>query len=284
MNSRRLVWVGLTCLFTITQCKNDNQLVTEGGTVINYVKKGTGDLPTHGETVSLNMEYRDEDDRIIYDTKSVGDPVQIFFDTAGWRRAGPLYHVMANLRVGDSVYFNMSAEDLYHKTFAQRLPDTIRAGSDLTFRIGFVSSLTKEDMDRIARAQQFKVDEEIIDQYLESNNIDAQSTGSGLHYVIHDQGEGPQPQYGDEVVVHYIGELLDGTQFDSSYERKEPFVFTCGYGHVVAGWDEGIELLGKGGKATLYVPSPLAYGEAGLGGNIGPNSILKFDVELVDIR
>ncbi|MCK5103577.1 MAG: FKBP-type peptidyl-prolyl cis-trans isomerase, partial [Cyclobacteriaceae bacterium] len=78
--------------------------------------------------------------------------------------------------------------------------------------------------------------------------------------------------------------LLDGTKFDSSLDRNQPFDFKIGVGGVIMGWDIGIPLLKKGGKGTLYIPSPLAYGEQGAGGIIKPNSVLKFDVELIDIE
>jgi FKBP-type peptidyl-prolyl cis-trans isomerase len=84
--------------------------------------------------------------------------------------------------------------------------------------------------------------------------------------------------------VNYRGTLLDGTQFDSSFERNEPFTFTIGRRQVIMGWDEGIALMKAGGKGTLYIPSPMAYGERGAGGIIPPNSVLKFDVELIQIN
>lgn len=109
-------------------------------------------------------------------------------------------------------------------------------------------------------------------------------TESGLFYSIEEKGEGEQPQKGNTVKVHYKGELLDGTVFDSSFKRNQPIEFSIGVGQVIPGWDEGIALLTKGAKATLIIPSDLAYGSAGAGGVIPPNAILKFEVELVDFK
>lgn len=110
------------------------------------------------------------------------------------------------------------------------------------------------------------------------------TTDSGLQYVILEEGSGEKAQPGDVVAVHYSGTLEDGTEFDSSYKRGEPIRFPLGQGYVIPGWEEGIALLGKGGKARLVIPPDLAYGEAGAGdGTIPPNSTLIFDVELVDI-
>ena len=107
-------------------------------------------------------------------------------------------------------------------------------------------------------------------------------TASGLFVKIEHQGAGEKPLKGNTVSVHYRGELLDGTVFDSSFKRNQPIEFTLGTGQVIPGWDEGIALLSKGAKASLIIPSNLAYGTSGAGGVIPPNATLKFQVELVD--
>ncbi|MCF2874433.1 MULTISPECIES: peptidylprolyl isomerase [unclassified Tenacibaculum] len=109
-------------------------------------------------------------------------------------------------------------------------------------------------------------------------------TPSGLRYKILQNGEGKQATKGAMVSVHYKGQLLDGTVFDSSYKRKQPIDFAVGVGQVIAGWDEGIQLLKVGDKARLVIPSNLAYGEAGAGGVIPPNATLIFDVELMNVK
>ena len=106
-------------------------------------------------------------------------------------------------------------------------------------------------------------------------------TKSGLKYIILNKGEGDKPFSGDLVKVHYKGQLLDQTVFDSSYKRNEPIEFKVGEGQVISGWDEGIMLLNKGDKARFIIPSKLAYGESGAGGVIPPNATLIFEVELI---
>lgn len=109
-------------------------------------------------------------------------------------------------------------------------------------------------------------------------------TNSGLRYKILQNGEGKKATKGSKVSVHYKGQLLDGTVFDSSYKRKQPIDFQIGVGQVISGWDEGIQLLKVGDKARLVIPSHLAYGESGAGGVIPPNATLIFDVELMDVK
>jgi len=109
----------------------------------------------------------------------------------------------------------------------------------------------------------------------------AVTTPSGLSYVDLVVGNGPQPTSGKPVKVHYTGWLENGTKFDSSVDRGEPFVFTVGAGEVIPGWDEGVLTMKVGGKRRLIVPSQLGYGAAGAGGVIPSNATLIFEVELL---
>ncbi len=96
-------------------------------------------------------------------------------------------------------------------------------------------------------------------------------------------GNGASPKKGDTVVVHYTGWLTDGTKFDSSVDRNDPFAFVLGAGQVIRGWDEGVATLKVGDKARLTIPPELAYGKAGYPGAIPPNATLIFEVELISI-
>lgn len=108
-------------------------------------------------------------------------------------------------------------------------------------------------------------------------------TSSGLKYKIIQKGTGVQPKQGDKVSVHYVGTLLDGTKFDSSRDRGQPFSFGIGTGQVIRGWDEGIALLHVGDKAILTIPPDLGYG-AQAAGTIPANSTLIFEVELMEVK
>ncbi len=96
-------------------------------------------------------------------------------------------------------------------------------------------------------------------------------------------GTGPAARKGDKVEVHYTGTLLDGTKFDSSRDRDQPFEFTLGNSEVIKGWDEGVPGMKKGGRRKLTIPGDLAYGKRGSPPKIGPNATLLFDVELIEI-
>lgn len=111
---------------------------------------------------------------------------------------------------------------------------------------------------------------------------EVKTTDSGLQYEVLEEGDGPRPEAGDQVVVHYTGKLIDGTVFDSSEERGEPATF--GVTQVIPGWVEALQLMKAGSKWRLFIPSALAYGPNGAPGSpIGPDSTLIFDVELLKV-
>ena len=108
------------------------------------------------------------------------------------------------------------------------------------------------------------------------------TTASGLQYKVIKEGKGKMPKPADTVTVHYRGTLIDGTEFDSSYGRGEPASFQVS--GVIRGWTEALQLMAVGSKWQLFIPASLAYGERGAGQEIGPNSVLIFDVELIAIK
>jgi len=126
------------------------------------------------------------------------------------------------------------------------------------------------------------IDKNMIIQYvIDKNMADVKSTASGIYYTIETPGTGDSsPDGGSLITAHYTGKLLDGTVFDSSVERGDPLKFPLN--QVVPGWQEAIPMLKKGGKGTFIIPSKLAYGERGAGKIIKPNSVLTFDIELID--
>ena len=110
------------------------------------------------------------------------------------------------------------------------------------------------------------------------------TTASGLQFEELVVGSGNTATAGQKVSVHYTGWLTNGTKFDSSKDRGEPFVFPLGKGHVIRGWDEGVAGMKVGGKRKLTIPPTLGYGARGAGGVIPPNAELVFEVELLGIR
>lgn len=119
--------------------------------------------------------------------------------------------------------------------------------------------------------------------FLEANKSaeGVKTTKSGLQYIVLKEGSGPHPKPDSRVRVHYTGTLIDGTKFDSSYDRGQPAEFPVN--GVISGWTEALQLMRPGGKLKVFIPPNLAYGERGAPPVIGPNSTLVFEMELVDI-
>ncbi|TPE45035.1 peptidylprolyl isomerase [Pontibacter mangrovi] len=216
---------------------------------------------------------------------------------------GGLENAFMMLSAGDSGVFKLNADTLFNKTFGQPLPPFVKPGSELTFRIKaervmnqaeaetYQQELMQKYMEesKVRAKKQTKVDDEKIQEYIKEQNLEnVQKTESGVYYVVTEQGKGQKPAPGDEVAVHYKGTHLNGKEFDSSYNNPmsggEPIRFPLGQGRVIQGWDDAIAELNEGSKAILLIPSPLAYGEQERGPEMPANSILRFDVELVDVK
>lgn len=278
-------------------CESEKFQVHEDGYQYMFIHKGEGELPEEGDIVSYNMTYKNEKDSILFQS-TIGQPAMVPCNMQQWDNMGPLYKAFQIIREGDSVLIKIPTKTLFAESFKAPIPPEFDSEGEITFCIGASKIMTeaeaqveaqkmreRQQAEMLAASEgQMNKDIEIIEEFLKENNITAQSTESGLRYVIETEGTGNYPQPGDNVKVHYTGTLLDGTKFDSSYDRNEPLPFPIGRGQVIPGWDEGIALLKPGGKGTLYIPSPLAYGPRGAGGVIKPNSVLKFEVELVEIE
>ncbi|HEX5380744.1 MAG TPA: FKBP-type peptidyl-prolyl cis-trans isomerase, partial [Acinetobacter sp.] len=134
------------------------------------------------------------------------------------------------------------------------------------------------------QADQAKNAQSASDSFLTENakKPGVKTTASGLQYIITQEGTGKQPAADSVVTVHYTGKLVDGKVFDSSIQRGEPIEFPLN--QVIPGWTEGLQLMKEGGKATLFIPAKLGYGEQGVPGTIPANSTLIFDVELIKVK
>lgn len=147
----------------------------------------------------------------------------------------------------------------------------------------------QEQLDRAreeAEARQSEMGDENLEKaeaFLEENaeKSGVQTTASGLQYEIVEEGSGPKPAEDSQVLVHYEGRLVNGEVFDSSRERGSPAEF--GLQQVIPGWTEGLQLIKEGGKARLYIPPELGYGPGGTP-SIPPNSVLIFDIELLEVK
>jgi len=274
-------------LLMLVSCTNKETLL-DNGVLIKYLKNGNGEVVENDEFIMLNIQYFDYEGNEAFSSE---EPIVQLKDSL-WENI-PFLNVISNLKVGDSVFFQLSLDQFFGYIPGANYPDSL--GSELmSFYTGVQDIMTKEEFENYQREQfekmkmnddqQLSIDLELIDNYLKENNINAAKTESGLRYVVEKKGEGRLAAPGDNVSVHYTGMLLNGEVFDSSLNRGEPLSFTLGQGMVIKGWDEGITYFNKGAKGIIYIPSGLGYGSRGAGGTIPPNAILVFEIELVDFN
>lgn len=213
------------------------------------------------------------------------------------RQKGGQEEAWSMLQPGDSAEFRFNADSLVR---GQPVPPFIkRGGNQVLMRVVVVKIVDQagamaagQELQRVAqeveqkhRAEQLTKDDATIQEYLKKNNLAAaKKTPTGVYYLVTQPGAGPVPTPGQTVAVQYRGTLLSGKEFDSSAKQGKPIEFQVGLGKVIPGWDQTLLLFNKGSKATLVIPSPLAYGSQGAGADIPADSPLRFDIELTDIK
>ena len=263
-------------------------LPTETGMFIIQNKKGKGKMPKDGDIMSFDFSVSLINGEVLYDSKQAGRPMEAEkgkpFDTEGFSEG------LNTLRVGDEAVFVVPSKLAFKE---QGRPGIIQPYTSLVYGVTLNSVKTKAEHEKEQAAQKAKAEAETaklqsqeavtIANYIKENNITVAPTESGLYFIETAEGTGEQAASGDKVKVHYHGTLLDGTKFDSSYDRDSPFEFTLDRGQVIKGWDEAIAMMKVGGKATIIVPSNIAYGARARGGVIHAYAPLKFDVELLEV-
>ena len=253
-----------------------------------------------GQVLTVFMEFRTGRDSVLMNSRRMqptAQPVALPPQTT----PGSLEEALGLLLPGDSAVFRFPADTVFAKTFHQPVPPFIkRGGNTLTVLASARELLTMEQM--MARQKQLQAamekeaaqlsagqlakDNALIQAYLKKNHATARKTAGGTYYIIKKAGTGLPPKKGQMVRVLYRGTVLStGKEFDSTAKRNnDPFAFALGVGQVIPGWDQGIAMLTKGSKAVLLIPSPLAYGARGAGADIPPNTVLRFEVELLDFK
>lgn len=240
-----------------------------------------------GDIMSFHLLLKNSEDSTLRNTYEENMPVKLVLQQPPFK--GSFEEGLAMLAKGDSATFFVNADTLFAKMM-QPMPPMVKKGSDLSFTVKVLNIQSSEEFQKEQAelgAAQKGIDAKTIDKYIADNNLGdkVQKTESGLHYVVQKPGSGSTPSQGDQVKVHYTGKLLDGKVFDSSLNNPQtggkPIDFQVGVGMVIPGWEEGIMSMKKGEKRMLIIPSGLGYGTEG-SGPIPPNSVLLFDVELVD--
>lgn len=277
-------------------CEEQEQ-VTDSGITYKYITKGSGDTPAPGGVWEINAAYYDHKGDTMFSSAKQGGPVVTQY-MAPYPANGGLEECFNYVGNGDSAVFMVPADSLYKHTAGRMAPPDL-VGTMIEVRLGVVAVYTMEEYTAMMEEKnKVRIDEEValIEAYIAENKIEANITEEGLYYEILEEGTGRKPESGERVRVAYKGYLLDGTVFDTSIEEEaklagtynpgrpyEPYEFTLVTGSVIQGWHIGIAQITEGTKARLIIPSRYGYGSRGSGAVIKPNSVLIFDVELVEI-
>lgn len=283
---------------------------TPSGYKFNVVRKGDGVKIDSGKFVVMNLLFMDGKDSVWNDSKKNGFPAVIQMQGTV-PKGDAVLEVIKMLSKGDSVVFKVPAKKLFENTFRQPLPFAVDSTSSFTFQIGLSAVLNQEEMNKLQTELVAKQNEKMlqdqkaqlgkditaIDDFLKAKNVTAQTTASGLRYIITKPGSGENAKAGQQVKIDYLGYLLNGKYFDTSIESEakknnlytqgrpySPLELTVGAQQVIPGWEEAIQLMNKGSKMTVYIPSTLAYGNQRRGDVIAENSVLVFDMELIEVK
>jgi FKBP-type peptidyl-prolyl cis-trans isomerase len=209
---------------------------------------------------------------------------------------GDIYDALRTMHLGDSATFIMNADTFFHYFWGQPFPYDKK---DLYFDLKLKNITPKEEYERqqAVQAQMYEAmieelrleEEDLIQDYIATHKIKAKATENGLYLQKNSVGKGKAIKSGATVKVHYTGKLLDGSVFDSSLERGEPIMLVVGSGQVIPGWEEALLLMKGGDRATVIVPSKMAYGRRGFRGERGetiipPYTPLLFEMEVVSVE
>lgn len=293
----------------------NNYKKAEGGLMYKVHKDAGQEKLKEGDVVKLNFIQKNERDSVIANTWDMESP-QVF-PVAKKAYAGDMNDVLTLFGEGDSATFKLDLDTMAART-GQPKPPQMAKDKYLVFTIKIEKVFKKKageaDADFQKRAQEFfqkdymatqekakAAEAAKIKNYIDDNKLKVQTTASGLQYIINSPGSAQKPVQGDTIMLNYTGKttvkrdgkypVFDTTDKKTAEDAKisnpmvkyEPRPFTLGA--AIPGFDEGYQLIGKGGKITLIIPSKLAYGEGGQPmAKIGPYSPLVFDIEIVDIK
>jgi FKBP-type peptidyl-prolyl cis-trans isomerase len=291
--------IGSFFLFSCTKSEYADYEKTETGLMYKYHIHGTDTThPQYGEIVRLKMVTKVGDSVLQNTTLIAPDGIRKNLPQPAFQ--GAVEEGIRMMVVGDSMTFLISTDSINKYYPAHDSTKNFKPKTYLAFGIKLMNIQTKEEVMWEEEQNRRKFVEERktlgpkeLSQYISDNHIDMKPTASGLYLIVKEKGNGPIPKDGDTVIVHYTGSFLDGTIFDSSVKRNEPFKFVVndkGSMSVIPGWNEGVKLMKKGTIATLLLPSSLAYDSTGVQDQSGrkyvipPYAPMKFDIQLIDIK
>ncbi len=269
---------------------------TETGLMYKFYNRGTDTLhPQYEQVVTVKMAKRLGDS--VLESTNLIDPNGIDQYLRKTTFNGAVEEGILMMTIGDSATFLICTDSINKYYPAKDSTKNFKPNSYLAFDIKLMNIKTMEDVQweqeqkRKAYTNDRKEKEpQELSQYIQDNHIEVNPTVSGLYLIETTKGKGTSPKEGDSVTVHYTGMFLDGTIFDSSVKRNQPFGFVVGTKQVIEGWEQAIKMMKKGTAVSIILPSSLAYDSTGYINPqtgkyfIPPYSPMKFDIQLLEIK
>jgi FKBP-type peptidyl-prolyl cis-trans isomerase len=249
-----------------------------------YIENKEGEQPQIGDIVDMTLGLRTQDSVLFTNAPSSEMVIESLYP-------GDIYAAIQKMHLGDSATFILNCDTFAYYFWKRDNPFNSKY---LYIDLKLNHILPKEEFEAIQaeRAQQyeamieeFKVAEDsLINDYILKNKIKVNPTEDGIYVMKKTSGTGKAVAVGSKVSVHYTGKLIDGSVFDSSIERGDPIEVIVGRGQVIQGWEKALLLMKVGDKATVLIPSKLAYGNRGIDYVIPPYAPLVFDMEVMSVE
>lgn len=287
---------GLAVLLFSACNKSDHEGYTKAENGLHYkFFNQSEDAPKASEGEGITIRYTlklQGKDSVIFDSKMANPDGTNRLMLMKSTTVGGIEDALKMMAKGDSAAFIFSADSFFLKTNQMtELPPFVKPNENLVFSVKLVDVRSKKEIEENQKAQRIEQEAKMkimaeqektdLAKYLADNKITTKPLPNGIIYIETKKGSGPSPDSLSTVKIHYHGTKFDGTVFDSSKERNEPYVTPLM--DVIPGWRLAVPMMKKGGKAKVIIPSDLAYGPYGSGGRIPPFTTLVFELELIDI-
>ena len=285
---KKLFLLTLILGMIFTSCQNDSNNPMSGyektptGLYYAFYETNQGNTPETMELLDVVLSC------VINDTVVIIPENRMILQMMEPLFVGDIFEGIKMMHKGDSASFIVRTDSTFYTLLRSPMPSEFSVNDIMKFNIRLNDFYPESEFasKQIEYMKNTFVEETLaaeneLDRYFKDNGIKPITTSTGLNYVKTKDGNGIKPQVSTMVKFHYTGKLLDGTVFDSSVTRNEPFQFVVGIGQVIPGWDEGLQMMSKGEKGVFYIPYYLAYGNTG-SGPIPPFATLVFEVELID--
>lgn len=271
--------VGLAIITSVGCTNGGGSWQNKNGLEYKIIKDNKGKKAQVGDIVEMNVVIKIEDSTLANSAKeNMGKPVQMPVQPPMYR--GDWLSGLTLLGEGDSAVFRVTVDSIKKAFPQQQMPAFMKSGKHLVYEVKMISVKSQSDMKAASDKK--------MQDYFTQNNLHPQKTANGVYYIISTEGTGDQIAKGDSVSLKYTGRTFEGhifdTNVDSSKGHMAPLGFRVGAGMMIPGMDEGVTMLKKGSKATLYLPSNLAYGPASPSPEIPANSNLIFEVEVLEVK